>query len=112
MEWRRELAEQLLACPARATTRQAQDARRGLEISITAIDRGFNFAGETYPPNLPLFALVTEAGYVARQEQPWNPWSGGFGSLQAVTQRLAELQQRRAEAQRRLERTLSAPAMA
>jgi hypothetical protein len=112
IEWRPILANQLQACPPRADTRTAEYTRLGLEISIQAIDRGFNFSGETYPPDVLLFSMMSEVGYTAPPSEPWNLWRAGYGSLPAVEQRLAELQKLRDEAQARLDAALRDPVTA
>ena len=107
-EIRAELATELVACP-----RAEMDRVHALKISIQATDgRGFDLMNEAIPLSLPLFEKLKARGYVGRAHAPWNPMAALFGSLPTIERRLADLQQRRAMAQARLDAALRDPVSA
>lgn len=107
-EIRAELATELVACP-----RAEMDRVHALKISIQATDgRGFDLMNEAIPLSLPLFEKLKARGYVGPAHAPWNPMAALFGSLPTIERRLADLQQRRAMAQARLDAALRDPVSA
>jgi hypothetical protein len=104
LEWRPLFAAELQACST-----GAPDRRRGLEISLQAIDRSFNFSYEAFPEHLPLFELMKAANYLPPPSEPWNMWRAGFGSLPQVEQRIVELEHQRAIVQQQLDAALGEP---
>lgn len=105
-EWLTTFAERRAACPAQPQTRVQEYERLGLDISIRCLRYGFDFANEMYPPDLPLFAAMTEAGYRAPTYAPTNVWAGGLGVLPEAERRYKELGERLDAAERRLARAL------
>jgi hypothetical protein len=108
---RQHLCDELFEVPSPARLAQDRAALRTLTLSIQTIDRGLRIVeGTGYAlETLRLGAMMREMGY---EEAPPTegraigtlPW---LGALPDVERRLEELEQRRADAQTRLDRALS-----
>ena len=98
---RETLCAQLLALAS------GDQRQHGVKLSIMQIDRGLDFRNEGYPASLPLDDLLSAAGYASSRGTLARTCGEAWrGSLPEVEHRLAELQARRDDAQRRLDAAL------
>jgi hypothetical protein len=81
---RKELCDELLACPPRSRVRADMDRVHALKISILILDGRL----DAQPEAKPLFDKLIARGYAAPPSQPWNIMAALFGSLTAIERRL------------------------
>jgi hypothetical protein len=91
--------EVLLSCSPRSRDRAEMDKAQGAKLSIYAIDGKLDVHSEALPSPFPLFTELEKLGYRGSVAEPWNPFSGLFGSLPSIERRLKALDKRRVEAQ-------------
>jgi hypothetical protein len=105
--WRKTLNDELLALPP-ARTGPALGRRQTLELSIARIDQDLDLgpSGNCVYANLPLDDLMREAGYAARDLLARARGENWLCCMPDAERRIAELQQRRDDAQQRLTEAL------
>ena len=109
---RKQLCDELFDVPSPIRTAQARAAHRTLTLSIQVLDRGPGVLADTgcALETLRLGQLMREAGYEQNVPPPSGeiglrlPW---FGSIPEVTRRIRKLEERKKDAQARLDAALA-----
>jgi hypothetical protein len=85
---RKELGDELLACPPRSRLPAHVEKVHALKIAILTLDGRLDASPDAYL----LLDKLKARGYRAPESQPWNEFGALFGCLQAIERRLRMLQ--------------------